>query len=93
MSNYLLKSPTNVEGYHQESSSLKMVMDKLTALAFPNCHTFIPCLKCFVQSVVDTMNNIMALTNHYGSRFPGQSKDKVSVLKMSLDIVTSGVEF
>lgn len=48
---------------------------------------------------MDTMNNIMALTNHYGfnpvhgSQFAGQSKDKVFVLKMSLDIATSGVEF
>ena len=45
-----------------------------------------------------TMDSIMALKDHYafrfvhGSRFPRQSKDKVFVFKMSIDLPGSGVE-
>lgn len=45
------------------------------------------------------MNSIMAFKDHstfkfvHGSRFLGQSKDKVFVLKMSLDLVGNGMEF
>ncbi len=52
-------------------------------------------LLCF--SGIDTMKSIMALEHHLGfkyihrNRFPGQSKDKVFVFKMSVDLPRSGV--
>lgn len=74
-------------------------MDKFKPLASSNCCTFVPCSNFLVQSVMGTMNSIMALTYQYGfnsihgSRFLGQSKDKAFVFKMSLNIPTNGVEF
>ena len=44
------------------------------------------------------MNNIIVLKDHscfkyvHGNRFPGQSKDKVFIFKMSVDILESGVD-
>jgi hypothetical protein len=46
-----------------------------------------------------TMDSIMTLKDHsafkfvYGSRFPGQSKDKMFVFKMYVDLLGSGVKF
>ena len=54
--------------------------------------------RSFLRSGMGTMDSIMALKDHtafkfvHGSRFPGQSKDKVFVFKMSVDLPGSGVE-
>ena len=91
--NYLLKSPSN-----DESSPLEVVMDKFSTLASPNCCNFVSGSKRFVRSGMDTIDSIMALKDHlgfkyvHGSRFWGQSKDKVYVFKMSVDLPGSGVD-
>jgi hypothetical protein len=54
--------------------------------------------KRFVHSEMETMDSIMALNDHstfkfvHGNWFPGQSKDKLFVFKMSVDLPGSGVE-
>jgi hypothetical protein len=98
LADYLLKSPANVEGHHLVGSSLEVVMDKFSTLASPNCRNFVSGSKHFLRSGMGTMDSIMALKDHYafkfvhGSRFPGQSEDKVFVFKMSVDLPGSGVE-
>jgi hypothetical protein len=98
LANYLLKSPANVEGHHLVGSSLEVVMDKFNTLASPNCRNFVYGSKRFLRSEMGTMDSIMALKDHsafkfvHGSRFPGQSKDKVFVFKMFVDLLGSGVE-
>ena len=73
-------------------------MDKFSTLASPNCRNFISGSKRFVRSGMGTMDSIMALKDHsgfkyvHGSRFPGQSKDKVLVLNMSVDLPGSSVD-
>ena len=95
---YLLKSPSNGEGHHLAGSSLEVVMDKFSTLASQNCRNFVSGSKRFVRSGMGTMDSIMALKDHsgfkyvHGSRFPGQSKDKVFVFKMSVDLPGSGVD-
>ena len=98
IADYLLKSPPNGDGHHLASSSLEVVMDKFITLASPNCHKFVSGSKRFVRSGMGTMDSIMALKDHsgfkyvHGSRFPGQSKDKVFVFKMSVDLLGNGVD-
>jgi hypothetical protein len=98
LADYLLKSPANVEGHHLVGSSLEVVMNKFSTFASPNYHNFVSGSKRFLRSGMGTMDSIMALKDHsvfkfvYGSRFPGQSKDKVFVFKMSVDLPSSGVE-
>jgi hypothetical protein len=98
LADYFLRSPTVGEGHHLVGSSLEVVMDKFSTLAFPNCRNFVSGSKCFVRSKMKTMDSIMALKDHYafkfvyGSRFPGQLKDKVFVFKMSVDLPRNGVE-
>ena len=54
--------------------------------------------KHFIRSGMGSLDNIMALKNHQGfkyvhdSRFPGQSKDKVFVFKMFVDLAGSGLD-
>jgi hypothetical protein len=98
LADYLLKFPTNVKDHHLVGSSLQVVMDKFNTLASPNCRNFVSGSKRFLRSGMETMDNIMAFKDHsafkfvHGSRFPGQSKDKVFVLKMFVDISSSGME-
>jgi hypothetical protein len=73
-------------------------MDKVNTLASPNCHNFVSGSKHFLRSGMRTMDSIMTLKDHYvfkfihGSRFLRQSKDKVFVLKMFVDLPVSDVE-
>jgi hypothetical protein len=98
LADYLLKSPANVEGHHLVGSSLEVVMDKFSTLVSPNCCNFVSRSKRFLRSGMGTMDGIMALKNHsafkfvHSSWFPGQSKDKMFVFKMSIDLPGSGVE-
>ena len=85
----LLEFPSNSERHHLACSSLKVVMDKFSTLASPNCCNFILGSKRFVRSRMGTMDSIMAFKDHSGfkyirgSRFLRQSKNKVFVSKMS----------
>jgi hypothetical protein len=98
LADYLLKSPVNVEGHHLVGSFLEIIIDKFSTLTSPNCRNFISGSKRFLRSEMGTMDSIMALKDHFAfkivhsSRFPGQSKDKVFVFKMSVDLPGSGVE-
>ena len=72
-------------------------MDKFKILASPDYCNFVSGSKHFVRSEMGTMDSIMTLKDHsgfkyvYDSRFPGQSKNKVLISKMSVDILGSGV--
>ena len=74
-------------------------MDKFNTLASLNCRNFVFGLKCFVHSEIRIMNSIMAFKDHsafrfaHDSRFAWQSKDKVFVFKMSLDLACNNMEF
>jgi hypothetical protein len=98
LADYLLKSPINVEGHHLVGSSLEVVMDKVITPASPNCCNFVFGSKRFLRSGMGTMDSIMALKDHYifkfvhGSRFLRQSKDKVFVFKMFVNLPGSDVE-
>ena len=98
ITDYLLKSPSNGDGYHLAGSSLEVIMDKFSTLTSPNCRNFVSGSIHFVCRGMGTMDSIMALKDHSGfkyvhdSRFPGQSKDKVFVFKMSVDFSGSGVD-
>jgi hypothetical protein len=98
LADYLLKFPANIEGHYLVGLSLEVVMDKFNTLAYLNCRNFVSGSKRFLCSGMRTMDNIMTLKNHsafkfvHGSRFPGQSKDKVFVFKMSVDLPGSDVE-
>ena len=54
--------------------------------------------KCFIWSGMGSMDNKMLFKDHFGfkyihiSWFPGQSTNKVLVLKMPLDLASSGVD-
>ena len=97
LTDYLLKSPSNGEGHNLAGSSLEAVLDKFSVLVTPNCRNFESGSRRFIRSGMGTMDSIMALKDHscyvHGSRFPGQSNDKVFVFKMSLDRPGSGVDF
>ena len=73
-------------------------MDKFNTLASPNCRNFVFGSKHFLRSGIGTIDSIMALKDHsafkfvHGSRFPRQSKDKVFILKMFVDLLSSSVE-
>ena len=73
-------------------------MNKFNTLASPNCRNFVSGSKRFVRSRMAMIDSIMALKDHpgfkyvHGSKFPGQSKDKVFVFKMSVDLPGSGVD-
>jgi hypothetical protein len=41
LADYLLKSPTNVEGHHLVGSFLEVVMDKFSTLVSLNCRNFV----------------------------------------------------
>ena len=73
-------------------------MDKFSTIVFPNCCNFVSGSKRFVRSRMGTMDNIMALKDHstfkfvHGSWFPRQSKEKMFVFKMSVDLPGTDVE-
>ena len=98
LADYLLKFPTSGEGHHLVGSSLEVVMDKFNTLTSSNCCNFVSGSKYFLRSRMRTMDSIMAFKNHFafklvhGSRFPGQSKDKMFFFKMYVDLPSSGVE-
>lgn len=98
LANYLLKPPLNNKDHILAGSSLEVVLDKCSTLDFPNCHDFLAGSKRFVRSGMDIMNSIMALKDHYSfkyicvSRFLGQSKDKMFIFKILVDILESGVK-
>ena len=75
---YLLKSPSNDEGYHLACSSLKVVINKFNIFTSPNYRNFVLGSKHFVRSEMGTMDSIMALKGHsgfkyvHGSKFPRQ---------------------
>jgi hypothetical protein len=98
LADYILKSPFPGEKNHLHGASLEVVMDKFSTLASPNCRNFVAGSKRFIRSGMGSLDSIMALKNHSGfkyvhdSRFPGQSKDKVFVFKMSVDLAGSGVD-
>jgi hypothetical protein len=94
LTSYLLKSPSNGEGHHLVGSSLDVVMNKFNILTFPNYCNFVSGFKHFVYGE-NGHSSTMMLKDHssfkyvYGSRFMGQSKDKICVFKMSIDIPRS----
>lgn len=73
-------------------------MDKFTALASTNCLNFVVGSKQFVGNDMVVMDNVLAMKDHYvfkfvqSSMFLRQSKDKIYVFKMFVDIPRSGVE-
>ena len=73
-------------------------MDRFQVLSSPNICNFVSGAKRFVRQGMGVMDNIMALKDHNGfkfihdNRFPGQSKEKVYVFKMSVDRPGSGVD-
>ena len=95
---YLLKYFTIGEGHSLVDLSLELVMEKFSTLAFPNYRNFMFRSKNFVRSERGTMDSIMAHKDHstykfvQGCRFPWQSKDKVFVFKIFVDLPSSGVE-
>ena len=95
---YLLKSPACGEGQNFVGSSLEVVMDMFNILASPNYHNFVSGSTHFLRSGMGTIDSIMALKVHfafkfvYGSRILGQSKDKVFVFEMFVDLPSSDVE-
>ena len=72
-------------------------MNKFSIFASSNRRNFVSDSKRVVRSGMGTMASIMTLKNHpgfqyvHGSKFPGQSKDKIFVFKMSVDLLRSGV--
>ena len=83
LANYLLKSPASGENHRLVGSSLEVVMDKFNTFASQNCRNLISRSKHFLRSGMGTMDSIMALKDQFafkfvhGSRFLGQSKDKM----------------
>ena len=83
LADYLLKSPTSGEGHHLVGSSLDVVMDEFNTLTSSICCNFVSGSKHFLRSRMRIMDSIMAFKDHFafkfvhGSRFPGQSKDKM----------------
>jgi hypothetical protein len=73
-------------------------MDKFNTLASLNCRNFVSGSKRFVCSGMGTIDSIMALKDRsgfkyvYDSRFPGQSKDKVFVFKISVKLPGCGMD-
>lgn len=84
--------------HHMLGLSLEVVMDKFSILAFLNYRNFVYGLKHFVHSGTGTMDSIIAFKDHstfkfvHDSRFSGKSKDKVFVIKISIDLPGSGME-
>ena len=98
LADYLLKFPSNGEEHHLARSLLEVVMDKFTTIASPNCRNFISGSKGLVVNGMGTLDSIMALKDHLGFKyihniiFTGQSKNKVFVLKMCVDLPKNGVD-
>ena len=82
---------------HLQGASLDNVMDKFSNLLSPNIQNFVSGCKRFVCGGMGPMDSIMALKDYSGfkfiheNKFPGQSKGKVFVFKMSVDRSGSGV--
>lgn len=64
---------------------------------FPNCRNFMARSKWFIKTGMSSMNRIVALKDHLGfkfvhnNRFLGQSKEKVFIFNMSVNIPGNGV--
>ena len=98
MVNYLLKSLASGEGHHLVGLSLEVVTDKFNILASPNYRNFVFGSKRFLRGGKRTMDNIIAHKDHstfkfiHDSRFPRQSKDKMYVFNIYVDLSGGGVE-
>ena len=72
-------------------------MDKFSTLVSLDYRNSVAGSKSFIRSWMGSLDSIMALKNHYGikyvhdRRFPRQSRDKIFVFKMSVDLGGSGV--
>ena len=66
---YLSMTTYNDEHHHLIGSSLEVVMDKFSVLAFPNCHDFMFYSKQFVLGWMGTMDKIMMLKVHSTSKY------------------------
>ena len=95
---YILKSPLPREENHFHGVSLEIVVDKFSTLASPNYINFLADSKYFIRSRMGSMDSKMALKDRsrfkyvHDSMFPRQSKDKVFVFKMSMNLARSGVD-
>lgn len=82
---------------HLHWASLKVVLDKISTLVSLNCRNFVAWSKRFICNRMGTMNSIMVLKDHFGfkfihnSRFPRQTKEKVFVFKMSVNLPINGI--
>jgi hypothetical protein len=98
LTDYRLKSPSNSKGHHLVGSSLEVVINKFSTLASLYCRNFVSGSRRFVRSGMSTMDSMMALKDHsgfkyvHGSRYLGQSKDKVFVFKILVDLLGSGID-
>jgi hypothetical protein len=94
LENFLFKSPTPGE----KRPSLESVMDKYEALASPNCRNYIVGAKRLLRSDRGPIDSIQALKVNnpfifvHENRFPGQTKDKVFIFKMSVQLEGSGFD-
>ena len=81
---------------HLQGASLDNIIDKFSNLSSPNIQNFVSGCKRFVCGGMGPINSIMALKDYsnlkyiHENKFPGQSKDKVFVFKMSIDRPGSG---
>ncbi len=78
--------------------SLESVMDRYSTLASPNCRNIVSGCRRVLKPNKGPMDSIIALKNNprfkfvHENRFPGQSKEKVFIFKMSVDLQGSGVD-
>jgi hypothetical protein len=96
LADWLLR-PTSGQA-HLQGASLDDVMDKFNNLSSPNIGNFVSGCKRFVHGGMGPIDSIMALKDYSGfkciheNKFPGQSKGKVFMFKMSVDRPGSGFD-
>ncbi len=94
LSDFLFKSPEPGE----KNPSLTSVMDSFAPLASPNCRNLVAGSRKVFKPNLGPIDSIMALKSNnnfkfvHDNRFPGQSKGKVFIFKMSVDLPGSGVD-
>jgi hypothetical protein len=92
---YIFKSPLTRKKNHLHGAFLEVIMDKLPTLASHYCKHFVAGSKRFIRRRMGSKNSIMVFKNHIGFKYlcdNWQSKDKVFVLKLSMDLVESGLD-
>jgi hypothetical protein len=98
LANYLLIYSVNVKGHHLVGLSSEVIRDNFSTFASANCRNFGFGSKRFLCSGIIIMDSIMALKDHFAFKFVhsswflGQSKDKVFIFKMFVDLLGSDVE-